>query len=736
MTDTTAVPHREIHLWGGIECTVNRVGERWFDQTRRSGHADRPDDLDRFAALGFRALRYPALWERIAPTSLDHPDWSWTDERLARLRTLGMDPVLGLLHHGSGPAYTSLVDDEFPTKLARFARLVAERYPWVTNYTPVNEPLTTARFSGLYGHWYPHHHTDRSFVRALLAQARAVVLAMRAIRQVNPSARLIQTEDCGQTFGTRSTGRQVQHEEERRWLTWDLLAGRVGHGHPMRGFLLGAGATERDLAFFLEHSCAPDVLGLNYYLTSDRYLDERLDRYPAAAHGGNGYIRYADVEAVRARPQGIVGHEAHLLAAWERYRLPVAITEVHLACTREEQMRWFMEAWRGAHAARAGGAEVEAVTAWALLGSYDWDSLVTCDAGHYEPGVYDIRSTPPRRTALGSVIAELASGREPQHPVLDMHGWWHRPDRLVHGGRAGLAAASPPGRPLLIIGATGTLGRAFHRICSTRGLASRLTGRLDVDIADASRVDAILRAVRPWAVINAAGYVRVDDAEDDHEACYRSNVTGPVNLAAACHRHGIALVTFSSDLVFNGDTTVPYTEEDAPCPLNVYGATKAEAETRVLDLLADALVIRTSAFFGPWDEYNFITGVLRALGRNEAVRAASDTTVSPTYVPDLVNATLDLLIDGERGIWHLANDGATTWYELARRAATLAGLPLRGICPVPTSQLWGPAARPAYSAIRSSRGALMRGLDAALAAYLVDADESAWRRGADTCVSS
>ena len=735
MTHIPAVPHREIHVWGGIECTVNRVGAQWFDQTSRSGHSDRPDDLDRFAALGLRALRYPALWERIAPVSLDRPDWSWTDDRLSRLRTLEMRPILGLLHHGSGPAYTSLIDEEFPAKLARFAGMVARRYPWVIDYTPVNEPLTTARFSALYGHWYPHHRTDRSFVRALLAQARGVVLAMRAIRQVNPSARLIQTEDCGKTFGTSATRRQVQFEEHRRWLTGDLLAGRVGPKHPLRAFLCNAGATERELAFFTENPCVPDVLGLNYYLTSDRYLDERLDRYPESAHGGNGYMRYADVEAVRARPQGIHGHAAHLLGAWERYRIPVAITEVHLACTREEQVRWFMEAWRGAHAARDRGAQVEAVTAWALLGSYDWDSLVTCDAGHYEPGVYDVRSPEPRRTALGSVIAEISSGGEPRHPILDTDGWWHRADRRVYGG-GGLSPAPPAGRPLLIIGATGTLGRAFHRICSARGLASRLAGRQDVDIADASRVDAIMRAVHPWAVINAAGYVRVDDAETDHDSCYRSNVTGPVTLAAACHRHGVPLVTFSSDLVFDGRTTVPYTEDDAPGPLNVYGATKAEAEARVLGLLADALVIRTSAFFGPWDEFNFITGVLRAIARNEPVRAASDTIVSPTYVPDLVNAALDLLIDGERGIWHLANDGATTWYELARRAATLAGLPVRGIHPTPTAQLWGPAARPAYSAISTRRGRVMRGLDAALAAYVVDAGESAWRRGADTCVSS
>src|SRR5918997_1281413 len=91
-------------VWGGIECTVNRVGDRYFDQIQRSGHADRPGDLERFAALGIRALRYPVLWERTAPDGLSSADWSWPDQRLSRLQALGIAPIVGLVHHGSGPA--------------------------------------------------------------------------------------------------------------------------------------------------------------------------------------------------------------------------------------------------------------------------------------------------------------------------------------------------------------------------------------------------------------------------------------------------------------------------------------------------------------------------------------------------------------------------------------------------------------------------------------------------------
>jgi dTDP-4-dehydrorhamnose reductase len=718
-------PRPAIEVWGGVECTVNRVGDEWFDQQVWSGHEHRLDDLDRFAALGISALRYPVLWERVAPTSLGTPNFAWSDERLARLRTLGVRPIAGLLHHGSGPAYTSLMDPAFPALLARYARMVAERYPWVTDYTPVNEPLTTARFSALYGFWYPHLSNAPAFVRALLTQLRGVVLAMRAIREVTPAAQLIQPEDCGTAFGTPATATQVAHEGHRRWLTWDLLTGRVDRTHPLHAFLKASGASDADLAFFVEHACPPDVLGLNYYLTSDRYLDDRLERYPAAAHGGNGVMRYADVEAVRARDEGIVGHHGHLMAAWARYGIPVALTEVHLGCTRDEQMRWLVEAWTAAQRARDEGADVRAVTAWALLGSHEWNSLVTRRQGHYEPGAFDTRSTPPRTTRVARVIAELASGGVPDHPVLDGPAWWRRP------------RPSPPfiGRPVLIAGA-GTLGRALQRVCEARGLSALLTSRRDLDISHPGRVDALLRTVRPWAVINAAGYVRVDQAEAEPEACYQANVMGAVTLAAACHRRGIPFVTFSSDLVFDGAANRPYQEDDPPMPLNVYGHSKAEAERRVLALLPDALVIRTSAFFGTWDDANFAAHVLRTLLRGAPLAAADDSVVSPTYVPDLAHATLDLLVDGEQGLYHVANAGAVTWLEFARTIADACGLPGERIAAARSADICGPARRPANSALASVRGNGMRPLTQAITAFADAVGGTPWLQGARTCASS
>ncbi len=713
-----------LALWGGVECTVNRVGDVFHDQMERSGHVARLADLDRFAALGIKALRFPLVWERLASDSRGPVDWSWPDSRLARLRALDIEPIAGLVHHGSGPADISLLDERFPELLARYARAAAERYPWIGAWTPVNEPLTTARFSALYGHWFPHYASDQAFVRALLNQLRGVVLAMREIRAVNPAARLVQTEDAGQTFGTARLAAQVAHEGHRRWLTWDLLTGRVDRTHPLAPFLAAAGATDDDFAFFQQHACPPDVVGLNYYVTSDRWLDHRVGRYPPRLVGGNRELAYVDVEAARARPQGIAGHHAHLLDAWQRYQLPVAITEVHLGCTREEQMRWLLEAWNGALQARADGADVRAVTAWALLGSHDWDSLVTRQQDHYEPGVFDVRAPEPRPTALAPMLSTLAAGRLPAHPVLTGSGWWRRPTRMLFPPSE-REPAPQTSAPILVVGARGTLGRAFQRLCAVRGLALHVVSRAELDIAEPARVDAVLRRTQPWAVINAAGYVRVDAAENDREACWRDNVMGPVNLAAACRRRGLPLVTFSSDLVFDGASDPagegaprPYVESDRTAPLNAYGASKAEAETRVLDLLPSALVVRTSAFFGPWDEYNFAADVLRALAAERPFAAADDYIVSPTYVPDLVHAVLDLLIDGEQGIWHLVNDGALTWYAFARLVAERAGAAAELINPCRVVDVWQPAPRPAFTALGSERGQLLRPLTAAIDDYV------------------
>lgn len=709
-------------LWAGPEPSVVRVGDRRTDQLGDTGFAHRLDDLDRLAALGVRRLRMPVLWERTEGAD-GRLDFAWSDQRLERLRHLGIEPIIGLVHHGSGPLHTHLLDPAFADRLAAYAARVAERYPWVRDWTPVNEPLTTARFSALYGLWYPHARDQTSLVRALLVQVHGVRAAMAVIRRVVPGARLVQTEDLGRVSGTWPVRGQVRHENHRRWLSLDLLCGRVDRAHPLHGWLLRHGAGEDELDRLRADPLPPDVIGINHYITSDRFLDHRLDAYPPEARGGNGVLRYADVEAVRVRAPRVGGFEARLREAARRYRLPLAITEVQLGCTREEQMRWLHEAWQAAVTLRAEGHDVRGVTAWATFGAFDWDSLLTRVRGHYEPGLFDVRGPSPRPTATARLAADLAAGREPAHPVLGLPGWWHRRERHVYPAQGRLHAVEPAGVPLLVVGRTGTLGQAFARLCRVRGLPYRLVGRETVDLADAASIDRALDDIRPWAVVNAAGYVRVDDAEHDPRQ-WDTNGLGPVRLAAACARLGLPLLSFSSDLVFDGRHRRPYRESDAPNPLNAYGRAKQHAE-QALAAMPGMLMVRTSAFFGPWDAHNFVTQGLERLRRDEPWPAIADQTVSPTYVPDLVHASLDLLIDGEQGLWHVANTGAVSWYEFACRAAEAAGLPRSGVHRIDAGTAGQRACRPAYSALASERGAPMRSLDAALQRFADRVDVTA-----------
>lgn len=433
-----------LELWGGIECTVNRVGDRYFDQLERSGHAHRIEDLTLVAQLGIKTLRYPVLWERVAPNGLDKADWTWADERLGRLRALGIRPIVTLVHHGSGPQSTSLLERSFVDGLAAFAGAVAERYPWIEDYTPVNEPLTTARFSALYGHWYPHARDIHSCITALVYQCSATVNAMRAIRRVNSSARLIQTEDIGKTYSTPLLSYQSGFQNEFRWLSLDLLTGRFQGTHPLWSWMNHIGINHAWLKDLLPEPCPPDVIGLNYYVTSERFLDERLDRYPEHSYGGNGIHSYADVEAVRVFNHPISGFGGIIRETWDRFGTPLAITEVHLGDSVDERIRWLLEAWSDAWRARANGVDVRAVTVWSLLGTFDWNSLVTLDAGQYEPGVFDVSDGSPRATGMEVIVQQLSDGIIPIHPALDQTGWWHRPERICYSLSEEINENSPP----------------------------------------------------------------------------------------------------------------------------------------------------------------------------------------------------------------------------------------------------------------------------------------------------
>lgn len=705
-----------MEIWGGVECTVARIRNRVHDQLKLNGHEKRQGDLELIAGLGIKKIRYPLLWEKSVKNPREF--FYFHDQRLSKLKELNITPILGLLHHGSGPFFTNLSDKDFPFYLAEFAMRVADRYPWITYYNPVNEPLTTARFSGLYGVWYPHQRSDEAFVKIFINEMRGVVLSMQNVKQVNTNATLVQTEDLCKIHHTQILGDQANFENTRRWLTYDLLSGKFTPEHPLYGYFLKHGIKESELTFFRENIPEPFICGFNYYPTSERYLDEHLYRYPRRYHGGNGILRYADLEAVRAGNITPAGSYNLLKEAWERYHLPLALTEVHLGCTREEQLRWFYEAYQNGLRLVSEKVDFRAITAWSLLGSFDWNSLLRLQKSHYESGVFDIRSGNPRPTALSEMIKELNTIGEFKHPILEVPGWWNREIRVLYNyqeyksGEQDLELTKIS--PLLIIGARGSLGKAFARVCEKRGIVYQLVSREQVDIASRESLGKYLEKTQPWAILNAAGFTNIDKAELSTAECFRENTLGPTILAEICKSSGIKLVTFSSDQVFNGKKRNPYVENDTPSPLNKYGESKQQAEEAVLRVNPDSLIIRSSFFFNPWNPADFISLLLQQGTNCPSLYMASDIIISPTYIPDLVQTSLDLLIDNESGIWHLSGPDEISHFNFTQLALNIAGKTHNHLISCPFKKLNYTANRPTYSVLLSSQGISLPSLKTSL----------------------
>jgi dTDP-4-dehydrorhamnose reductase len=711
-----------MELWGGIECTINRVQDLYMDQLTYSGHYNRNEDIEQIAGLGIKKLRYPVLWEKHKPEQNIPIDWSHTEARLLELKQRGVEPIAGLVHHGSGPAYVHMSDESFATGLAEYAGQVAEKFPWLTYYTPVNEPLTTARFCGLYGLWYPHGCDDRSFLRILYNECKATVLAMQEIRKVNPDAKLVQTEDLGKIHSTPLLQYQAKFENHRRWLSFDFLCGKVTSKHPLYLYIIKNGLTAAELNFFIENPCPPDVMGFNYYLTSERYLDQNTDHYPPHTHGSNGRHRYADVEVVRVGDRKPDGLYLLLKEAWERYGLPLAVTEMHLHCTREEQLRWIKYVWEAAEKLSNENVDIRGVTAWAILGSFGWNRLLTLPDGDYEAGVFDVLSGRPRSTAMATMLKGLAASSKYEHPVLQSKGWWERNTRVVYNHHNNISTESEdvPSAPVLIIGNAASLGNAFVQACQQRNITYKHLHKNELDIADSNQVKAAIEQFKPWAIINTDSFLELDQAEEYCNSCYRLNTDGPDNLAYFTSKYGIKLLTFSSDMVFDGQKNDYYLEHDRVSPLNTYGQSNALAEKCVLTNDPSALVIRTGTLFSALDHENYVVNLLNRLKNEQLVEVEDDVFISPTYVPDLVHTSLNLLIDNEAGIWHLANSGNISWAALAKEIAERAGHNVDFIRPVSSQSMDYKAVRPKYSALKSERGMLLPPLHEALNTFFLE----------------
>jgi dTDP-4-dehydrorhamnose reductase len=248
----------------------------------------------------------------------------------------------------------------------------------------------------------------------------------------------------------------------------------------------------------------------------------------------------------------------------------------------------------------------------------------------------------------------------------------------------------------LIIGGNGQLGRALGRLLSD----APATEREELDLVPTDAVYPTLERRAPDEIVNCAAFNAVDAAEEHEATAHAVNAAAVGEMTRYAADHGIRFVTFSTNYVFAGDGTRPYLESDPTDPINAYGRTKRAGEVLALGY-AGSLVIRTSWLVSATAP-NFVATMIR-LARDRELRVVDDQVGCPTIAADLAAGTLRAMQAGATGLLHLANQGVTSWYHLARHAIELAGLDPARITPCTTEEYPTPAARPAYSVLGSER---------------------------------
>jgi dTDP-4-dehydrorhamnose reductase len=256
---------------------------------------------------------------------------------------------------------------------------------------------------------------------------------------------------------------------------------------------------------------------------------------------------------------------------------------------------------------------------------------------------------------------------------------------------------------IFVTGAGGQLGAVIVRQFQEAGDVVTAATRQALDLRRHADVMAAIRAARPDAIVNCAAYNDVDGAEDDIQQAFETNAFAVRSLARAAREAGAALVHYSTDFVFDGETDRPYTEEDRPRPLSVYASSKLAGEWFAADVPRH-YVLRVESLFGGPAARSSVDRILDALAGGREARVFVDRVVSPSYVEDVAAATRRLLAAGApAGLYHCVNGGHTTWYELGRRLASLAGADEARLVPVPVGSAALRARRPRYAALSNAK---------------------------------
>jgi len=356
-----------------------RNGRERVDEMEKCGHYEQwQTDFELVQDLGIQFLRYgPPLYRTfLGPERFD---WDFADQTFAELKQRRIMPITDLCHFGVPDWIGNFQNPDFPELFAAYARAFAQRFDWVQLYTPVNEMYVCALFSGGFGWWNEQLRTDRGFVTALKHIAKANVLAMRAILEVQPDALFVQSESS-EYFHAANPGaiKPAELMNAKRFLSLDLnYAKRVESD--MYEYLMDNGMTRDEYHFFMtnspKHSC---IMGNDYYITNEHRVLPDGETEPSGE---------------------CFGYDEITRQYYARYRLPVMHTETNLQEGPQgtEAVYWLWKEWANVLRLRNDGIPIVGFTWYSLTDQMDWDTALRENNGHVNPlGLYDLDRKPRR----------------------------------------------------------------------------------------------------------------------------------------------------------------------------------------------------------------------------------------------------------------------------------------------------------------------------------------------------
>lgn len=257
---------------------------------------------------------------------------------------------------------------------------------------------------------------------------------------------------------------------------------------------------------------------------------------------------------------------------------------------------------------------------------------------------------------------------------------------------------------VLVTGANGQLGQAIKSISERHSeIDFVFCFSSDLDISNKQNCEEIFSKYEPSYCINAAAYTAVDKAESEPEKAHLINVTGAKNLAEVCNEFSTILLHVSTDFVFDGSKTAPYTEEDFPNPTGVYGQTKLNGEKAIEEAFDNYFIIRTSWVYSQFGN-NFMKTMLRLASERDAISVVNDQIGTPTNAIDLAEVLIKIILSKQTdfGIYNFSNEGQCSWYDFAQKIFEVNNIDIN-LQPIPTTSFPTPAKRPAYSVLDKNK---------------------------------